>query len=54
MRAIVLYLAIAALTALAAYIIRSNSKTISNILLLLSITCLCILGISIIVEQYDY
>ncbi len=53
MRAIVLYLAAAALTALAAYIIRANSRTISNMLLFVSLVCLCILGVSIIIEQID-
>lgn len=53
MRAIVLYLAIAALAALAAYIIRANSKTISNILLFIALISLCILGVSIIIEQVD-
>jgi hypothetical protein len=53
MRAIVLYLALAALTALAAYIIRANSKTISNILLFISLVCLCVLGVSIVIEQYE-
>jgi len=53
MRAIVLYLAAAALAALAAYIIRANSRAISNILLFISVACLCILGVSIIIEQVD-
>lgn len=51
MRAIVLYLAAAALAALAAYIIRANSKLISNILLFVSLICLCVLGVSIMIEQ---
>lgn len=51
MRAVVLYLAVAALSALAAYIIRANSKLVSNILLFISLVSLSILGISIFVEQ---
>ena len=51
MRAIVLYLALAALSALAAYIIRANNKLISNLLLFLSLVFMSILMISIIVEQ---
>ena len=51
MRAIVLYLALAALSALAAYIIRTNNKLISNLLLFLSLVFVSILAISIIVEQ---
>ena len=51
MRAIVLYLALAALTALAAYIIRANNKLISNLLLFLALVFVCILLISIIIEQ---
>ena len=51
MRAIVLYVAVAALAALAAYIIRSNSKVISNLLLFLSLVCLCVLAVSIVIEQ---
>ncbi|MEM8843753.1 MAG: hypothetical protein AAGB35_01810 [Pseudomonadota bacterium] len=51
MRAIVIYLAVAALAALAAYIIRSNNKLISNALLIVSAISLCILFISIIIEQ---
>ena len=51
MRAIVLYLAISALTALAAYIIRANNKLVSNALLLVSIISLSILLVSIIIEQ---
>tara|TARA_R110002096_G_scaffold67198_5_gene163029 strand:- start:924 stop:1085 length:162 start_codon:yes stop_codon:yes gene_type:complete len=53
MRAIVLYFAVAALAALAAYIIRANSKVISNILLFVSLVCLCVLGVSIVIEQYE-
>lgn len=53
MRAIVLYLAVAALAALAAYIIRANSKAVSNILLFVSLACLCVLGVSIVIEQYE-
>lgn len=53
MRAIVLYLAVAALAALAAYIIRANSKAVSNILLFVSLVCLCVLGVSIVIEQYE-
>ncbi len=51
MRAVVMYLALAALAALAAYIIRGNSRLVSDILLVLSIAFLCILGISIFIEQ---
>ncbi len=51
MRAVVLYLAVAALSALAAYIIRGNSKIVSNILLFISLVSISILGISIFVEQ---
>jgi len=51
MRAVVLYLAVAALSALAAYIIRANSRVVSNILLFISLVSLSILGISIFVEQ---
>lgn len=51
MRAVVIYLALAALIGLAAYIIRSNSRLISDILLVLAVACLCILGISIFIEQ---
>ena len=54
MRAIVLYLAIAALAALAAYIIRANSKSVSNILLFVSLICLCVLGVSIVIEQLGH
>ena len=53
MRAIVLYLAVAALAALAAYIIRANSRVISDILLFISLVCLCVLGVSIVIEQYE-
>jgi hypothetical protein len=53
MRAIVLYLAAAALAALAAYIIRGNSRVISNILLFVSVACICVLGVSIVIEQYQ-
>ena len=51
MRAVVIYLVIAALSALAAYIIRANSRIISNFLLLVSVAFVLILLISIIVEQ---
>ena len=51
MRAVVIYLALATLAALAAYIIRANSRWISDILLVIAIACLCILGISIFIEQ---
>ncbi len=51
MRAIVMYLALAALAALAAYIIRTNSKVFSNILLFVSLVFLCILVLSILIEQ---
>lgn len=52
MRAVVLYLAIAALCALAAYIIRANSRITSNLLLFASLVCLALLGVSIVIEQY--
>ena len=51
MRAVILYLAVAVLSALAAYIIRTNSRVISNILLFVSLVSLAILGISIVIEQ---
>ena len=51
MRAIVLYVAISLLAALAAYIIRANNKLVSNALLLVSIISMCIILLSIIVEQ---
>ena len=51
MRAVAIYLALAILAALAAYIIRANSRWASDILLVISVACLCILGISIFIEQ---
>lgn len=51
MKAIVLYLAVAILSALAAYIIRSNNRWISNFLFLLSVSFLIILFGSIIIEE---
>jgi len=51
MKAIILYLTIATLSALAAYIIRSNNRWISNFLLLLSASFLIILFGSIIIEE---
>lgn len=51
MRAVAIYLIIAVLTALAAYIIRANNRWISDILLVIAVACLCILGISIFIEQ---
>lgn len=50
MRAIVLYLAIAALFALAAYIIRGNSQIISNLLLLAAVASLAILGVAVFIN----
>lgn len=50
MRAVVLYFALAALAALAGYIIRSNSRWISDLLFLVAIAFLVILGLSIILE----
>ena len=50
MRAVVLYLAIAALAALAGYIIRGNSRLVSDILFLIAVAFVCILGISIFIE----
>jgi len=51
MRAVILYTAIAVLCALAAYIIRGNSRIASNILLFASLVSFAILGISIVIEQ---
>lgn len=51
MRVVLLYLAVAALTALAAYIIRSNSRIASNLLLIISLISLSILVLSILIEQ---
>lgn len=51
MRAVAIYLALAILAALAAYIIRANSRWISDILLVIAAAALCILGISIFIEQ---
>lgn len=51
MRAVAIYLALAVLAALAAYIIRANSKWISDILLVIAAASLCILGLSIFIEQ---
>jgi|TARA_B110000977_G_scaffold61288_2_gene83264 hypothetical protein len=50
MRAIVIYFAIAALALLAAYIIRGNSRFISNALLIISAAFLVILGIAVIID----
>jgi hypothetical protein len=50
MRAIVIYFAIAALALLAAYIIRANSRLISNALLILSAAFLIILGLAVVME----
>ncbi len=51
MKAVIIYLVIATLSALAAYIIRANSRVISNLLLLISVSFILILLISIVVEQ---
>tara|TARA_X000000950_G_C13895722_1_gene652698 strand:+ start:115 stop:276 length:162 start_codon:yes stop_codon:yes gene_type:complete len=51
MKAVIIYLVIATLSALAAYIIRANSRVISNFLLLISVSFILILLISIVVEQ---
>jgi hypothetical protein len=51
MRAVVLYLALAVLAALAGYIIRTNSRWISDVLFIVSIAFLLILGISILIEK---
>lgn len=51
MRAVVLYLALAVLAALAGYIIRTNSRWISDVLFIVSIAFLLILGISILMEK---
>lgn len=51
MKAVVLYLAVATLSALAAYIIRANNRIISNFLFLLSVSFIIILLASIIIEQ---
>lgn len=50
MRAVVLYLALALMAALAGYILRSNSRWISDVLFIIAIAFLLILGISIIIE----
>ncbi len=51
MRAVIIYLVIATLSALAAYIIRANSRIISNLLLLVSVSFILILIVSIVAEQ---
>ena len=48
MRAIVIYFAIAALALLAAYIIRGNSRFVSNALLIISAAFLVILAIAVV------